>query len=128
VAAEDADLSKALEESMKSMYVMPRGLLPSVVIREPESGKYQPLSEVPGKGKSKVTKEQVAHDLLSHAGPDPGAQAEGQTGSDAGAQDECQAGSNPDEISQGQAGPDPGYVGADVQSIPSLVVSCWTRP
>nr|GEW15312.1 hypothetical protein [Tanacetum cinerariifolium] len=28
-------------------------------------GKYQPLPEVPGKGKAKVTKEQVSHDLLS---------------------------------------------------------------
>nr|GEU31712.1 retrovirus-related Pol polyprotein from transposon TNT 1-94 [Tanacetum cinerariifolium] len=65
VAAEDADLQKALEESMKTAYASPRGPLPPVVIREPESGKYQPLLEVPGKGKAKVTEEQVAHDLLS---------------------------------------------------------------
>nr|GEU41349.1 hypothetical protein [Tanacetum cinerariifolium] len=65
VAAEDADFQKALEESMKTAYAPPRGPLPPVVIREPESGKYQPLSEVPGKGKAKVTEEQVAHDLLS---------------------------------------------------------------
>nr|GEW23132.1 hypothetical protein [Tanacetum cinerariifolium] len=65
VAAEDADLQKALEESMKSMYDMPRGLLPPVIIREPGSGKYQSLPEVPGKGKAKVTEEQVAHDILS---------------------------------------------------------------
>nr|GEU84515.1 hypothetical protein [Tanacetum cinerariifolium] len=56
---------KALEESMKSMYDMPQGTLPPVVIREPESGKYQPLLEVPEKGKAKVTEEQVTHDLLS---------------------------------------------------------------
>nr|GEU46665.1 histone deacetylase 14 [Tanacetum cinerariifolium] len=56
---------KALEEGLKSMYDVPRGLLPPVVIREPESGKYQPLPEVPGKGKAKVTEEQVVHDLLS---------------------------------------------------------------
>nr|GEY17845.1 monodehydroascorbate reductase [Tanacetum cinerariifolium] len=43
----------------------PQGPLPPVVIREPESGKYQPLPEVPGKGKAKVFEEQVAHDLLS---------------------------------------------------------------
>nr|GEX35056.1 hypothetical protein [Tanacetum cinerariifolium] len=55
-----------LEESMKTAYaVAPRGPLPPVVIREPESGKYQPLPEVPGKGKAKVSEEQVAHDLLS---------------------------------------------------------------
>nr|GFD06498.1 hypothetical protein [Tanacetum cinerariifolium] len=65
VGDEDADMQKALEESIKIMYDVPRGLLPPVVIREPEPGKYQPLPEVPGKGKAKVTEEQVAHDLLS---------------------------------------------------------------
>nr|GEZ31350.1 hypothetical protein [Tanacetum cinerariifolium] len=65
VAAKDADLQKAFEESMKSMYDVPRGPLPPVVIREPESEKYQQPSEVPGKGKAKVTEEKVAYDLLS---------------------------------------------------------------
>nr|GEW21814.1 hypothetical protein [Tanacetum cinerariifolium] len=65
VADEDADYQKAVEESMKNAYALPKGPLPPVVIREPESGKYQPLPEVPGKGKAKVTEEQVAHDLLS---------------------------------------------------------------
>nr|GEX95977.1 hypothetical protein [Tanacetum cinerariifolium] len=64
VAAEDVDLQKALEESMKSMYDVPRGPLPPVVIRKPESGKYQPLPKVLRKGKAKVTEEQVSHDLL----------------------------------------------------------------
>nr|GEV24847.1 hypothetical protein [Tanacetum cinerariifolium] len=66
VTAEDAELQKVLEESMKIAYAAaPRGPLPPVVIREPKSGKYQPLPEVPGKGKAKVSEEQVAHDLLS---------------------------------------------------------------
>nr|GFA58731.1 E-beta-farnesene synthase [Tanacetum cinerariifolium] len=65
VADEDADYQKVVEESMKVAYALPKGPLPPVVIREPESGKYQPLPEVPGKGKAKVTGEQVAHDLLS---------------------------------------------------------------
>nr|GEV13678.1 putative retrotransposon Ty1-copia subclass protein [Tanacetum cinerariifolium] len=65
VAAEDADLQKDLEESMKSMNAVPRGPLPPLVIREPKSGKYQPLSDVPGKSKAKVTEELVAHNLLS---------------------------------------------------------------
>nr|GEV56417.1 hypothetical protein [Tanacetum cinerariifolium] len=56
---------RALKESLKSMYDVPRGLLPPVVIREPEFGKYQSLLEVSGKGKEKVTKEQVARDLLT---------------------------------------------------------------
>nr|GEZ24650.1 E-beta-farnesene synthase [Tanacetum cinerariifolium] len=41
------------------------GPLPPMVIREPELEKYQSLPKVPGKGKAKVTEEQVAHDLLS---------------------------------------------------------------
>nr|GEX69096.1 hypothetical protein [Tanacetum cinerariifolium] len=66
IAAGDAELQKVLEESMKTAYAAaPRGPLPPVVIKKPESGKYQPLPEVPGKGKAKVTEEQVAHDLLS---------------------------------------------------------------
>nr|GEZ95120.1 monodehydroascorbate reductase [Tanacetum cinerariifolium] len=66
VAAEDAELQKVLEESIKTAYVAaPRGPLPPVIIKEPELGKYQPLPKVPGKDKAKVTKEQVAHDLLS---------------------------------------------------------------
>nr|GFB32702.1 histone deacetylase 14 [Tanacetum cinerariifolium] len=55
----------AVEESMKEAYALPKGLLPPVVIREHESRKYQPLPEVAGKGKAKVTEEQVAHDLLT---------------------------------------------------------------
>nr|GFB99812.1 histone deacetylase 14 [Tanacetum cinerariifolium] len=63
--AEEAEIQRALEESLKSMYDVPWGPLPPVVIREPESEKYQPLPEVSGKGKAKVTEEQVAHDLLN---------------------------------------------------------------
>nr|GEZ13707.1 histone deacetylase 14 [Tanacetum cinerariifolium] len=43
----------------------PQESAPTSGHREPELGKYQPLPEVPGKGKAKVTEEQVAHDLLS---------------------------------------------------------------
>nr|GFC68833.1 hypothetical protein [Tanacetum cinerariifolium] len=42
---EEADVQRALEESLKSIYDGPRGPLPPVVIREPESRKYQPLPE-----------------------------------------------------------------------------------
>nr|GEU99620.1 hypothetical protein [Tanacetum cinerariifolium] len=135
VADEDANFQKAVEESMKDAYALPKGLLPPVVIREPESGKYQPLPEVPGNGNAKVSEEQVSHDLLSlqkhkktnseeeskkitrgvkkggqdegQAGPDPDAQAEDQMGTDAGAQAEGQAGSNPDETFEGQARSNP---------------------
>nr|GEV54053.1 hypothetical protein [Tanacetum cinerariifolium] len=62
---EEADMHRALEESLKSMYDVPWGPLPPVVIRELESRKYQPLPKVPGKGKEKVIEEQVARDLLN---------------------------------------------------------------
>nr|GEX03903.1 E-beta-farnesene synthase [Tanacetum cinerariifolium] len=103
-----------LEESMKTTYALPRGPFPPVVIREPESGKYQPLLEVPGKGKAKVTEEET--------GPDAGAKDEGQAASNPDETFEGQAGSNPNETSEGQAGPDPGNAGAKVLSIPSPVV------
>nr|GEX20384.1 retrovirus-related Pol polyprotein from transposon TNT 1-94 [Tanacetum cinerariifolium] len=137
VAAEDAELQKFLEEIMKTAYALPRGPLPPVVIREPESEKYQPLPEVPEKGKAKVSEEQSDSEEESEkvvleateggndedqAGPDPGAQAESQMGTDAGTLDEGQAGSNPDELSEGQAGPGPGNAGYEEQSILSPVV------
>nr|GEW78314.1 E-beta-farnesene synthase [Tanacetum cinerariifolium] len=142
VADEDANHQKAVEESMKDAYALPKGPLPPVVIKEPESGKYQPLPEVPGKGKANLTEEQVVLGAeeggqdKDQAGPDPNAQAEDQTGSDAGAQADGHAGSNPDETSKGQAGsnpdetskgqagpdPDPGDAKVKVQSISSLVV------
>nr|GEW38776.1 hypothetical protein [Tanacetum cinerariifolium] len=123
VADEDADYQKAMEESMKDAYALPKGPLPLVVIREPESGKYQPLPEVPGKGKAKVTEEQSYNEEESKkTGSDAGAQADGQAGSNPDETSEGQAGSNPDETSKGQAGPDPGDAEAKVQSIPSHVV------
>nr|GEZ09197.1 E-beta-farnesene synthase [Tanacetum cinerariifolium] len=134
---EEADVQRALEERMKSMYDVPRGLLPPVVIREPEFKKYQPLPKVLGKGKEKVIEDQVAHNKEEskkdvpgddaggqgegQARPDFGAQAEGQAGPDPGAQDEGQAGSNPDEQPEGQAGPDPSNAETS-QPFPSPVV------
>nr|GEV55961.1 retrovirus-related Pol polyprotein from transposon TNT 1-94 [Tanacetum cinerariifolium] len=59
---EEADVQRALEESLKSIYDAPRDPLPPVVIRELKSGKYQPLPEVHGKGKTKVTDKQVESD------------------------------------------------------------------
>nr|GEY98779.1 hypothetical protein [Tanacetum cinerariifolium] len=111
VADEDADFQKAVEESMKDAYALPNGLLPPVVIREPESRKYQPLTEVPGKGKAKVSEEQT--------GSDTGAQAEGQAGSNPDETSEGHARSYPDETSEGQARPDPGNAKARVQSTSS---------
>nr|GEX32529.1 retrovirus-related Pol polyprotein from transposon TNT 1-94 [Tanacetum cinerariifolium] len=132
VAKEDADFQKAMEESMKDAYALPKGPLPPVVIREPESGKYQPLPEVTGKGKAKVSEEQVAHDLLSlpkHKKTSPADQYIFQrrvfepTASsfyDASLY-EVLGQSNSDEESK-KVGPNPGNVEARVQSTSSPVV------
>nr|GEU96047.1 E-beta-farnesene synthase [Tanacetum cinerariifolium] len=112
VDAEDADLQRALEESLKSMHDVPRGPLPPVVIREPdeeESKKVMSGADEGGQGKGQ-------------AGPDPSAQAEGHAGTNPVAQDEGQPGSNPNEQSEGQAGPDPGNAEANEQHMPSFVV------
>ncbi|GKC12113.1 hypothetical protein Tco_1008895 [Tanacetum coccineum] len=62
---EEADMQKAVEESLKDVHTTNQGPLLPVVIREPESGKFQPLSEVQGKGKEKVGEEQAAQVLLN---------------------------------------------------------------
>nr|GEV15695.1 hypothetical protein [Tanacetum cinerariifolium] len=137
-------LKSALEESMKTMYDAPRGPLPPVVIREPESGKYQPLPEVPGKGKAKVTEEQVAHDLLSLQMPKKKSPTDqyifqrcafeptGSSGHDESpyamlgqpdSKEELEkTGSDTGAQDEGQAGPDPGNAGADELSMPSPMV------
>ncbi|GKB14086.1 hypothetical protein Tco_0848009 [Tanacetum coccineum] len=50
----EAILQKVLEESLTDAYPTQRGPLPPVVFRETDTGKLQPLPEVPGKGKEKV--------------------------------------------------------------------------
>ncbi|GJX73628.1 hypothetical protein Tco_0312223 [Tanacetum coccineum] len=44
---------------------VPENELPRLEKKEPESGKFQPLPEVQGKGKEKVSDEQVSLDLLT---------------------------------------------------------------
>ncbi|GJT24725.1 hypothetical protein Tco_0894662 [Tanacetum coccineum] len=62
---EEAATQRTIEESLKEVHDAHRGPLPPVMIREPDSGKFQPLPEVQGKGKEKVSDEQVALDLLT---------------------------------------------------------------
>ncbi|GKA31206.1 hypothetical protein Tco_0717511 [Tanacetum coccineum] len=50
---EEAILQKVLKESLTDAYPTQRGPLPPVVFRETDTGKLQPLPEVPGKGKEK---------------------------------------------------------------------------
>ncbi|GJV74712.1 copia protein [Tanacetum coccineum] len=62
---EEADMQKAVEESLKDVHAAHRGPLPPVVFREPDSGRRQPLPEVQVKGKEKVMKETSLLDLLT---------------------------------------------------------------
>ncbi|GKE61741.1 hypothetical protein Tco_1512108 [Tanacetum coccineum] len=128
---EEALLQKVLEESLTDAYPTQRGPLPPVVFRETDTGKFQPLPEVPGKGKEKVGEEQAAQVLLNLQTPKKKssaeqyifqrrahsptktavvrsrAQDEGQAGSDPGTQDEGQAGPNPDDVAESLPLPTP---------------------
>ncbi|GJU41322.1 retrovirus-related pol polyprotein from transposon TNT 1-94 [Tanacetum coccineum] len=126
---EEADTQREIEASLKEIYDAPRGPLPPVVIREPESRKFQPHPEVPGKGKEKVGEEQAAQVLLNLQTPKKKSHAEHDTKSDeevppmvkSGAQDEGQAGPNPGIQDEGEAGPNSGdNAEPQPQSIPGV--------
>nr|GFA93949.1 hypothetical protein [Tanacetum cinerariifolium] len=113
---EEVDVQRALEESLKSVYDAPRGSLPPVVIREPNSGKYQPLPEVQGKRKEKfifqrrtsTPTESFGHDESSLLYADSEVEFdEGVPEIDRGVQDEGQAGPNTGEQDEGRARPNP---------------------
>nr|GEU87235.1 hypothetical protein [Tanacetum cinerariifolium] len=115
---EEADMQRAVEESLKSVHNAHRGPLLSMVIREPDSRKFQPLPEVQGKGKAK-RRTPASTEPSGHA-ESPSIYAKlGLTDSDSEsdeevphvvkvrAQDEGKAGSNPGVLTQGQAGSNP---------------------
>ncbi|GKF89622.1 retrovirus-related pol polyprotein from transposon TNT 1-94, partial [Tanacetum coccineum] len=109
IGDEEADLQKAVEESLKEVHSARQGPFPPVVIREPESGKFQPLPEVQGKGKEKFKVEQAAQVLLNLQNPKKKSPADYETDSDeevpgivARVQDEGQAGPNPGDAKASQ--------------------------
>ncbi|GKB93862.1 E-beta-farnesene synthase [Tanacetum coccineum] len=121
---EEADLQKAVEESLKDVHAAHQGPLPPVVIREPESGKFQPLPEVQGKGKEKVGEEQAAQVLLNLQTPkkkSPADQYIFQRRMRQNLMRKCQAGPNPGIQDEGQAGSNPGDAAVS-QPQPSHVV------
>nr|GEV77042.1 copia protein [Tanacetum cinerariifolium] len=61
----DALLTDALDLSLKELEKQTQVQLVRVVFRETDSGRFQPLPKVQGKGKEKVINEQAAHDLLT---------------------------------------------------------------
>ncbi|GKG62529.1 hypothetical protein Tco_0634302, partial [Tanacetum coccineum] len=48
--SEEAILQKVLQESLTDAYPTQKGPLPPVVFKETDTGKFQPLPEVSGKG------------------------------------------------------------------------------
>nr|GEU85455.1 retrovirus-related Pol polyprotein from transposon TNT 1-94 [Tanacetum cinerariifolium] len=131
---EEADVQRALEESLKSIYDAPRGPLLPVVIREPESGKYQLLAETPKKKSpsdqyifqrhTSIPTESSCHDesLSLYAElrlTDSKVESdEDVSGIDAGVQGEGHARPNPDDQDKGQAAPNPDEQVTDVSTQP----------
>ncbi|GJZ00605.1 hypothetical protein Tco_0518034 [Tanacetum coccineum] len=66
---EDADMQKAVEESLKDVHAVHQGPLPSVVIREPKSRKFQPSRRYKKRVKEKVGEEQATQVLLNFQTP-----------------------------------------------------------
>nr|GEU75940.1 E-beta-farnesene synthase [Tanacetum cinerariifolium] len=135
---EETDIQRAVEESLKTFHNAPRGLLPSMVIREPDSGKFQLLSEVQGKGKEKrrtpasiepsghvessliyavlgLTDSASEFDKEVPPVVEVETQYEGQDGPNPGVLTEGHAGPNPSVLTEGQAGSD---LGVDVEPQP----------
>ncbi|GKE88682.1 hypothetical protein Tco_1566157, partial [Tanacetum coccineum] len=118
---EEAKLQKVLEESLTDAYPTQRGPLPLVVFRETNTGKLQPLPEVPRKGKEKVAGHEESSSLyaeLGLSGSDTESDKEMPSVVRSGAQDEGQAGPNPGTLDEGQAGPNPNDV-AESQPLPT---------
>nr|GEW01656.1 retrovirus-related Pol polyprotein from transposon TNT 1-94 [Tanacetum cinerariifolium] len=116
---EEAEVQRALEEILKSVYDAPRCPLPPVVIRELESGKYLPILESPAdefifQRRTSTPTESSGHDesysLYTKLGliDSEVEYDEDVPGIDAGVQDEGHAEPNPGEQDEGQAGPNPG--------------------
>nr|GEY20232.1 retrovirus-related Pol polyprotein from transposon TNT 1-94 [Tanacetum cinerariifolium] len=113
---EEADVYRALEESVKSIYDVPRGPLPLAIIREPERTSTPIGSSGHDESSSLYAKLGLTDSEVESnedvPGIDAGVQGEGQAGPNLDDQDEGQAGPNPDEQAKGQLGPNPGDAAA----------------
>ncbi|GJZ42924.1 retrovirus-related pol polyprotein from transposon TNT 1-94 [Tanacetum coccineum] len=87
---EEVDLQRALELSLKEQAERTPGPARPMVLREPDSGKYQPLPELPLTDSKIESDEEVP---VINAGD----QDEGQAGPNLGEQDEGHTGPNPNE-------------------------------
>ncbi|GKB91063.1 hypothetical protein Tco_0963335, partial [Tanacetum coccineum] len=130
IGDEEADMQKAVEESLKIFHSARQGPLPPVVIRELEYGNFNRFQRFKERVKRKCTSTQTeptGHDESSSLYVELGLtdsekdSDEEVSGIDTGVQDEGQAGPNPSEQDKGQAGPNPDDVAAS-QPLSSHVV------
>nr|GEW55028.1 retrovirus-related Pol polyprotein from transposon TNT 1-94 [Tanacetum cinerariifolium] len=139
VDGEEAEVQRALEESVKSIYNAPQGPLSLVVIREPESGKYQPRTFTPtgssGHDESSslyaklgLTDSEVESDE-DVPGIDVGVPDEGQARPNPGMQDEGQARPNPSDAATSQPLPSPiVHTGPNLEHMDLEVTDVSTQP
>nr|GEU86350.1 hypothetical protein [Tanacetum cinerariifolium] len=116
---EEADIQRAVEESLNSVHDAPRGSLLPVVIRKPDSGKFQSLTEVRGKRKEKrrtpastePSGHAESHSIYAELGlTDSNSKFDKEVPSvvKVGAQDEGHVAPNLGVLTKGQAGSNPG--------------------
>ncbi|GJW64630.1 hypothetical protein Tco_0116514 [Tanacetum coccineum] len=120
---EEADMQRAVEESLKDIHAAHRGPLPPVVFREPDFGRHQPLLERRTHTPSKPSGDDESHSLYAELGlADREMESDEEVkGIYAEIQDEGQAEPNPDVQDEGQAGSNPSNT-AESQPQSSLVV------
>nr|GEV79796.1 copia protein [Tanacetum cinerariifolium] len=125
---------KPTPANIKSVYDAPRGPLSPVVIREPEFGKYQLLSEKKSPADQFIFQRRISTPTES-SGHDESSSLYDELGLtdsevesdedvpriDVGVQDEGQAGPNPGEQDEGQAGPNPGDAVASQPQLSPVV-------
>ncbi|GKA81557.1 hypothetical protein Tco_0788249 [Tanacetum coccineum] len=123
----EADTQRAIEESLKDAYGAPRGPLLPVVFRELDTGKFQPLPEVEGKGKEKVGHDESSSLYAELGLSDSDTESDGEVPPivKSGAQEEGQAGPNPGKQDEDQAGPNPGN---DIVSQPQSTPVVHAEP
>nr|GEV33982.1 hypothetical protein [Tanacetum cinerariifolium] len=108
---EEADMQRAVEEILKSVHDAHRGPLSPMVIREPDSRKFQPLPERRTPASTKplgYVESPLIYVELGLTDSDSEFDEEVPFVVKVGAQDEGQAGPNPGVLTEGQAGSNPG--------------------
>ncbi|GJS17398.1 integrase, catalytic region, zinc finger, CCHC-type containing protein, partial [Tanacetum coccineum] len=146
------DTQRAIKESMKDAHGAPRGPLPPVMFRETNTGKFQPLPKIEGKGKDKrrtsaptkpsgpdgpsslyielgLTESDTESDEEMPPVVKSGDQDEGQAGPGPSIQDKGQAKPNPDDVAESQPLSTPGvHAGPNLEHTDVEVTDATSQP